>query len=144
MDENEHYLTVDAEHMTCPYCGSKVNLVSGDKIYPHYPQIKRLKKKKFWVCWPCNAYVGCHEKSVFTNFKSDVPFGRLANKELRWYKVRVHELFDKYWMGKGRKVRTEAYQNFANLMDMDIKDCHIGMFDVKTCKKAIRLLKGNK
>lgn len=134
----QNYLTVDPEKMICPYCGKKAKLVNGDKIYPY---IKKLGVKKFWMCSDCEAYVGCHRKSVFTNFKNNVPLGRLANKKLRWYKVRVHELFDKCWKGKGRKARTRAYKRFAKIMDMPTEECHIGMFDVETCKKAIKLLK---
>lgn len=42
----------------CPYCGSKTEYVDGTVIYPHRPD---LANRKFYICRPCNAYVGCHK-----------------------------------------------------------------------------------
>ena len=46
--------------VACPYCGKRAKIVTGDVIYPHR---KDLADQKFHLCTPCEAYVGCHDKS---------------------------------------------------------------------------------
>ena len=41
--------------LKCPYCGKDAALVTGDKIYPHRPD---LYDRNFWLCTACDAYVG--------------------------------------------------------------------------------------
>ncbi len=57
----------------CPYFHEPAELAYGTEVYPHRPD---LQAKQFWLCGPCDAYVGCHKNS-------DTPLGRLANAELR-------------------------------------------------------------
>jgi len=63
----------DTMTIICNYCGNNAEMVSGDAIYPHRPD---LYHRKFYRCQPCGAYVGCHEGT-------DKPLGRLANAELQ-------------------------------------------------------------
>lgn len=116
----------------CNYCNIEACLVTGDIIYPNRPD---LKDKYFWYCNNCNAYVGTH-----TNSKRHAPLGRLANKELRLWKNNAHALFDPIWKS-GQMSRIEAYEWLACQLGIDVKKCHIGYFDVDTCKKVVEICK---
>lgn len=116
--------------MKCPYCGNDAELTTGYKVYPHRLDLADLK---VWACFPCDAWVGTHKNSP-----THAPLGRLANAELRRAKMAAHAAFDPWWKS-GRMTRREAYQKLANLMSMDPKDAHIGMFDVEQCKTVVLL-----
>lgn len=112
--------------ITCPYCNNVAKLVNGKEIYPHRPD---LYEKSFYQCEPCGAYVGCHPGTK-------KPLGRLANSELRKAKSTVHRVFDPIWKN-GEIKRYKAYQWLADKLGIDILECHIGMFNIEICKKAI-------
>lgn len=117
--------------MICPYCNKTAILTTGQIIYPHRSDLAHLR---FWQCKPCDAYVGCHKNS-----KDYKPLGRLANTELREWKMKVHEVFDPLWKNNGIS-RDKAYQKLSQLLNLRKSDCHIGMFDVETCKRAVDLI----
>lgn len=112
--------------MKCPYCGKSAKLVSGEVIYPHRHD---LYAKQFYLCRPCDAYVGCHQGT--TN-----PLGRLANAELRKAKMEAHAAFDPIWKS-GQKKRGSAYAWLCDQLGIDKKGCHIGMFDVDMCNRVV-------
>lgn len=117
----------------CPYCGSDTTLCDSSRVYfgKSYGMI--------YLCnnYPkCDAYVGVHRGTTR-------PLGRLANKELRELKMKVHSLFDKLWMNRGMK-RSEAYALLAGLMGLKKRKCHIALFDNDMCKKAYEVLKKSK
>jgi len=113
----------------CDYCGNVADHVTGREIYPHRSD---LWHKKFYHCEPCEAYVGCHEKT-------GEPFGRLANKTLRRWKQIAHENFDPLWKS-GLMTRTQAYNWLAYSLDIHSMDCHIGMFSVEMCQKVVEVM----
>lgn len=125
----------------CPYCGAWSERVGGDVIYPHRPD---LYEKTFYLCRPCWAYVGCHPGT-------DKPLGRLADAELRKWKSRVHAEFDPIWQARWERKAAEdpkykkamarggRYKALADLLGIPREDCHIGMFDVDTCKRAVEI-----
>lgn len=116
--------------ITCPYCGKKAELVTGRAIYPH---LRHLRSKMFWQCAPCDAYVGCHENGSGTK-----PLGRLANAELRALKRAVHVVFDPLWQN-GKQSRKDAYHYLADHLGIPYAECHVGMFDEETCRRAIEI-----
>lgn len=74
----------------CDYCGRPARLVGGAEVYPHRPD---LSSKRFWLCRPCDAWVGCHPKAEPRRGglgDGTVPLGRLANADLRRAKQRAH------------------------------------------------------
>lgn len=71
----------------CPYCERHAELVGGEVIYPHRPD---LGSKKFWLCTPCNAYVGCHAGDDGTR-----PLGRLTAADLL-DKARRQDFWEQY------------------------------------------------
>lgn len=112
----------------CPYCGNLSHLVNGLVIYPHRTD---LEERLFYHCAPCDAYVGTHKGTK-------TPLGRLANAELRRAKQEAHASFDPIWE-LGKKTRHEAYAWLANELNIPTKECHIGGFDVDTCKKVVEI-----
>lgn len=117
----------------CPYCGADSVMTRGDVIYPHRPD---LAEKAFWLCKPCNAYVGCHPNTR-------QPLGRLADESLRRQKSAVHRVLDPLWK-TGRMKRREAYQLLADGLGIQLKKCHVGWFDLETCNKALEVLNPRK
>lgn len=110
--------------MICPYCGRKAEYVDSKVVYGRsYGMI--------YLCRPCDAYVGVHKGT-------DKPKGRMADKELRYWKMAAHEAFDPLWQSK-RMKRDEAYAWLAGRMGLRPEDTHIGMFDVPECKKVIKI-----
>lgn len=116
----------------CPYCNKAAEFVNGETVYPHR---KDLHSLNFWKCSSCSAYVGCHKRHPKYNPNGDKPLGRLANFELRTAKRVAHFHFDPLWHFSDMS-RTEAYKWLARKLDIDPKDCHIGMFDLETCNKV--------
>lgn len=118
--------------MICDYCDNEAQLVSGDIIYPHRSDLYYLR---FWQCAPCNAYVGCHKGTTR-------PLGRLANTELRQAKQDAHVAFDELWRRTtpaGSFDRNGAYTWLAEQLGIERCNCHIGMFDVKTCRRVVEV-----
>lgn len=125
-------------HVDCNYCGNPAELVGGEHVYPHRPD---LYDKKFWVCDPCGARVGTHEGDPLYR-----PYGTLATHELRRLRRRVHELFDPLWQGLAKsqsltrsKARALAYDWLADHLEISRDDCHMGKFDEQLCTHAIEL-----
>jgi len=112
----------------CPYCKNPAALVSGDVVYPHRPD---LRAKRFYVCVPCDARVGCHDTS-------DRPLGRMANAELRAAKMRAHAAFDPIWKS-GRMSRVDAYRWLARRMESE--EIHIGEQDIGGCSRIVVICK---
>ena len=112
----------------CPYCGMPATLTDSSAIY------KGRDYGKFWICVPCDAYVGCH-----SDRPGFIPLGTLANKELREWRKAAHDRFDPMWKS-GRMTRHEAYTFMAENMGLRSEEAHIGMFDVQKCKKLIQLI----
>lgn len=123
----------------CQYCKQPAKRVTGEKIYPHR---KDLRNKIFYLCSPCGAYVGCH-------LGTDNPLGILANAELRDLKKRAHAVFDPIWKkrlaekqvadpkyNKGM-ARGGRYKKLAEVLGIEKRDCHIGMFSPELCKRTI-------
>ena len=122
------------ENPICPYCNSKSERVYGDKIYPRRPD---LWAQIFYRCKPCKAWVGTHKNS------NGKPLGRLANLELRRAKGKAHAAFDRLWKAKMQRddcsksqARKAGYRWLAEQLEIDPKDCHIGMFDVEMCNRV--------
>ena len=110
----------------CPYCGSETKAVSEEFIYG------RKYRGRTMICcsrYPsCDSYCGTHDDGT--------SLGRLANKQLRFWKKEAHSAFDPIWKEK-YKERTEAYEWLADELELPDSYTHIGYFGIKTCKKVI-------
>lgn len=111
----------------CDYCGRKAELVDSKIVYGK-------SYGKIYLCRHCMAYVGVHKGT-------DIPLGRLANAELRYWKKRTHYVFDPLWRkGPFKGHRNAAYGWLAQRMGLPVEQTHIGMFDVAQCKRAINII----
>lgn len=111
--------------ITCDYCGRDAVLTPTREIY---------NGRDFgwaWRCLPCGAWVGCHKGTK-------KPLGRLANSELREWKKNAHAAFDPLWQEVGMS-RPGAYSWLASRLGIESSQCHIGMFNVETCKQVVTL-----
>lgn len=118
----------------CPYCNEQSQLVKGKQIYPHRRDLWDLN---FYHCANNHAaaYVGCHKTG-----DGKKPLGRLADDKLRAAKSAAHAAFDPLW--KKDQIahfphRAKAYKWLAEMLGVDGKDCHIGMFDVAQCERVV-------
>lgn len=116
----------------CPYCGKRAEFVDSAEVY-HGRSYGMI-----YLCRPCDAYVGCHGRG-------DTPKGRLANAELRRWKIAAHNAFDPLWrFGPFRGQRNSAYAWLAEQMGLPKEKTHIGMFDVAQCQQVIQICKKEK
>lgn len=110
--------------IACPYCGEQAPLTHSREVYGRdYGWL--------YLCRPCNAYVGCHKGTTKAK-------GSPANRALREARKATHRRFDPIWRVEGMH-RKSAYKWLADALGIDGKDCHIGMFDVDTCNRAIKI-----
>ncbi|KOP68932.1 hypothetical protein AMS62_03245 [Bacillus sp. FJAT-18019] len=113
--------------VTCCYCSSDVIYTSNATIYG-----KEYGNGRVYKCTGCDAYVGVHDGT-------NIPLGRLANRELRGLKKRCHSLFDSAW--KVKKIRRrQAYSRMAERLGIPVNECHFGWFDKDLLIKAIDIL----
>lgn len=106
----------------CPYCKQKSNLLTDST------QIYGRNLGPLYICFGCQAWVGLH-----LNGKAK---GRLANQELRRWKIRAHGYFDMIW---NKKIfsRAESYRMLSEYLNIPKSYTHIGMFSIKTCREVI-------
>ena len=82
--------------VTCPYCGRDAHLTTGLHIYNQ--RRFDLAHKKFWVCRPCKAWVGCHTGGSFASRIADAALVADARNKDRLLAA-FPELFEKYGPG---------------------------------------------
>lgn len=110
----------------CIECGETATLVTGERIYPHRPDLYR---KRFWLC-SCGAYCGCH--GVTTR-----ALGNPCGAETRRARMAAHEVFDPLWRSR-QMDRTAAYAWLAARMGLTREHCHIGMMTAAQAWEVVR------
>jgi len=119
----------------CPYCGAEAILVDSAEVY------NGRSFGLIYLCRPCQAWVGVHKGT-------ERPLGRLANKELREWKMRAHAAFDPMWKPASAdpptrgQNRTAAYHWLAKQLGVLPEACHIGWFDVDQCRRVVEICLG--
>ena len=100
----------------CDFCGAPVIFTSNSAVYGG----KEYGNGKCYKCTKCDSYVGVHDGT-------EIPLGRLADKELRSLKKRCHALFDPVWKENKYLSRGQAYGKLANyLLNISADECHFG------------------
>ena len=148
---------------TCPACTVFARLTTGAEIYPHRPD---LHGKAIWICDGCGAYVGCHPNTIVPLGTPAGPELRVARMRLH------NEMIDPLWkdawrdpayavdrplpsgkQAKRRSVkhkigdiqraaRTRVYEYLAEQLGLTRDQCHTGLFDIETCRRAWIALRG--
>lgn len=118
--------------LECSYCGQATAVWTGAQLY--CTAGLELSRKKFHVCDPCKAWVGCHKDSARL-----LPLGTVANLELRKLRSRVHALLDPLWQ-RGAMGRKEAYAWLAGRMGITAELAHVALFREPQCMAAILIL----
>ena len=109
--------------MNCNYCGKPAQWVENKEIYGR----NYGKSYMMWICWPCNAYVGCHNNTK-------APLGKLANKALREARMKAHSVIDPLWKSH-RYKRSTVYKRLSEAFGYTV---HIGNSDEKECEDIIK------
>jgi hypothetical protein len=125
----------------CSHCESVAVFRPNKMIYG-----RKYGNGMAWICLNffkkgdkhCDSYVGCHADGR--------PLGTPANKQLRQTRYGVHEVFDPLWQLHGddkRKnniERSKRYSQLARFLNIKKEECHIGMFDLEMCSKALEFV----
>ena len=97
-----------------------------------------LKNSKYGMFWGCTNYPKC--TASHGAHKDGRPFGIPADKETKQWRIKAHNIFDKWWKRNNIK-RKRAYHKMADLMNMHIDDAHIGRFNIEQCEELLKKLK---
>lgn len=111
----------------CHFCGGSVIFTTNDKIYG-----KQYGNGMCYLCTNCRAYVGVH-----TGTKTAL--GILANDEMKYWKIKCHDLFDTFWKNR-KNQRNYLYKRLANQMKIARSHCHFGHFNLDELKKAYSII----
>ena len=134
INHNGHSL--DPVACTCAECGAGAEMVGGDRIYPHRPD---LVVKKFYLCG-CGAYVGTHPGTC-------QPLGTPAGSITRRARSEAHAHFDALYKEVGRRkpeggnARKRGYRWLAERMEMTSDECHIGMMTASQATRVVEICK---
>lgn len=109
----------------CCKCRKKVEayLVTGDKIYPHRPD---LYSKHFYECPKCGNYVGCHGTTTR-------PLGCIPSEEIKIMRKRIHALLDPIWKS-GKISRGKMYSAISKRLGYTY---HTG--ETKTIQECLKI-----
>lgn len=88
-----------------------------------------LADKIFWLCKPCDAWVGCKPGT-------DIPHGVLADEETRFERRWLHDVLDPLWK-EGHMSRSEVYAWIACKLGIRDEICHAGHMSAELCREAI-------
>jgi zinc-finger-containing domain len=113
----------------CLECGQLAQLVGGQSVYPHRPD---LYGKHFYLC-ECGAYCGCHPGSV-------VPLGYPAGYETRNARKAAHAAFDPLWKS-GEMTRQSAYAWLTEATSIPNAQCHVGMMTRDQALSVVRAVR---
>ncbi len=122
----------------CEYCGASAVLVRlCDVSYPY-----RDDHGPLWLCEPCQAWIGIYARS-----KRHVPMGRLANAELREWKIKLHAALEPMAAAKARRdaisifeARAKGYRWLARALQIDEKACNIDQLSADQCRAAVHVI----
>ena len=113
----------------CPYCNCETVLISDKEIYGSNSNYGGMHYR-------CKLN---HDHYVGTYSDNRTSLGRLANRELRKWKMSGHESFDPLWRVEPKVFKSQAvaYDWLSEKMGTELKYTHFGMFTIEQCKKAI-------
>ena len=112
----------------CIQCNKTIecNLVTGDVIYPHRPD---LSHKNFYQCPQCKGYVGTHPDLR--------PLGCIVPKEIKNARQHIHRILDPIWRNKHMK-RGQVYAYIKNRLGYHYHTAEIK--DLETAREVYRIV----
>ena len=120
----------DVATYTCNVCGGEASIRDSAEIYHGKSYGLAL------ICndYPkCDSFVGCHKDT-------GLPKGSLADAETRYWRKQAHAAFDPLWMNRGMS-RAKAYEWMSKNLNLPPEACHVGMFNMMTCKALVLAIK---
>ena len=137
----------DAPPLDCPECGGTM----------------RLKPSRYGLFFGCSNFPQC--RATHGAHPDGRPLGTPAKLETKRARMAAHEIFDGLWMGalamydldhpskpsRDRKrtrrkilrvARRRAYDWLAERLGLPDDECHIGSFDLETCRRVVALCDG--
>lgn len=121
--EKDLYILAVVSGKVCPYCKAETVYVDSSEVY------NGTSYGMIYLCRPCDAWVGVHKGT-------DKALGRVADADLRKWKIKAHDAFDRLWHER-RLRRKSAYRKLSFYLGIPENFCHIGFFSVETCKKVV-------
>lgn len=131
----------------CGGCGKPAKLVDARAVGTRRVAANR---RAIWRCDDCSAHVGCHPGTTR-------PLGSLAPASLRRARQGLHDLIDPLWQGAPayyppcdkagtseirRMARERVYSFLGDALGLSRDRCHVGEFDLATCRRAMAALAG--
>lgn len=107
--------------LTCPDCGDSMAIM----------------KDKSFIGYRCRS-LDC--RGSHAAHPDGRPVGTPADARTRRARVEAHEAFDRVWK-YGRMSRDQAYLWMQESLGIKSSKCHIGSFDVATCRKLVQTVK---
>lgn len=111
----------------CRFCGGVVEIKTHEEVYGRaygdWPYM--------YHCGGCGAYVGLHPFTA-------IPLGTLADSATREARKRCKPAFEALWRD-GSMSRTQAYEWLAQRLEIPVRECHFGWFDVDRCQQAQKI-----
>lgn len=86
---------------------------------------------KCYFCRDCRAAVGCHPQT-------NIPLGRMADKETRTLRSKAHYEFDRLWKDR-LMTRSKAYNWLSIQLGIDESQCHISWLSKDQLKDVATL-----
>ena len=96
-----------------------------------------LRNSRYGTFYGCKRYPDC-EGIHGAHQATGAPLGKPADKETRQWRIEAHEAFDAVWRSGGVS-RSKAYKRLAAALGIPNGDCHIGNFDMATCRRVVEI-----
>ncbi|MDX7766138.1 zinc-finger-containing protein [Aeromonas caviae] len=111
----------------CRFCGSPLELVSKQVVYPAAPA-----KTMIYRCNrdACDSYISCREGT-------DIAIGSVANRDTRLARREAHASINTL-IDSGRMNKHEAYAWMQHLLSLPYTRRGIGWLDEHECKVVVR------
>lgn len=111
----------------CRFCGSPLELVSKQVVYPAAPA-----KTMIYRCNrdACDSYISCREGT-------DIAIGSVANRDTRLARREAHASINTL-VDSGRMNKHEAYAWMQHLLSLPYNRRGIGWLDEHECKVVVR------
>lgn len=122
--------TADFPPIACPECGAAMVLKRAGAA--------RAWAKRHPYFWGCSAYPAC--RSTHGAHPDGRPLGIPADRETKAARIAVHAAFDPLWRAGGPLRRGEAYEWLRLRLGLTHDECHVGRFDLLTCRRALAVL----